>query len=65
MEVKKTPIFVIEEIHLQMINGSVFSIFMFDFGGGGGGVVPTDIAFTKQKFAVAVANSLAYVLKVC
>ena len=46
-----------------MINGSVFSMFMFDFGGGG--VVLTDIAFTKQKFAVAVANSLAYVLKVC
>ena len=38
-------------------------MFMFDFGGGG--VVPTDIAFTKQKFAVAVADSLAHVLKVC
>ena len=48
MEVKKTPIFVIEEIHLQMINGSVFSIFMFDFGGGGGGVVPTDIVFIAK-----------------
>ena len=63
MEVKKTPICFIEEIHLQMINGSFFpcSCSILEVGG----LVPTDIAFTKQKFAVAVADSLAHVLKVC